>query len=175
MGWHNGAVIQERRRTRRVLLVLMVAYSVVIGLVTLTPAHVDQHHDGWIGALLGFFSAHRLTGWLTFATVEKLANVAMFVPFGFLLAMLMRRSRWWIGWLTGALFSCFIEGTQGTLLAATRVADVSDLITNTLGAGIGAVLAVLLRRRTDSSDDPVPRDQRAGAKSTTSGGEQGAR
>ncbi|SDT24720.1 VanZ family protein [Microlunatus soli] len=144
-----------RRPRRRLLRVAAIAYTVVIGLVTLTPGAIDPNHRGPIGRLLDLLARHPVTGWLTFDRVEKLANVAMFVPFGFLLALLAGRRRWWVGLITGAVFSCLIEGIQGTLLAATRVADVSDLITNTIGAGIGALVAIAVTTRSGSPEAEI--------------------
>ena len=95
-----------------------------------------------------------MTSWLTYTLVEKLANVAMFVPFGFLLALHMGRRRWWVGWAAGAAFTCLIEGAQVTLLSPTRFGTISDLITNTLGAGIGAVLALLIMVLLPERDEP---------------------
>lgn len=135
-------------------LVLLILYTVFIGFMTLTPYQLDVSPAGPIGRLLQFFADHQMTSWLTYTLVEKLANVAMFVPFGFLIALHKGRRRWWVGWVAGAVFTCLIEGTQATLLSPTRYATISDLITNTLGAGIGAVLALVLMILLPSRDDP---------------------
>lgn len=135
-------------------LVLLIFYTLFIGFMTLTPMQLDVSPAGPIGRLLQFFADHQVTSWLTYALVEKLANVAMFVPFGLLVALHMGRRRWWIGWAVGAAFTLLIEGTQATLLSPTRYGTISDLITNTLGAGIGAVLALVLMVLLPSRDDP---------------------
>jgi VanZ family protein len=54
------------------------------------------------------------------------------------------RRRWWLGWVTGIAFTCLIEGAQATLLSPTRFATISDLVTNSLGAGIGAPSSALI-------------------------------
>lgn len=125
-------------------LVMLIFYTLFIAFVTLSPQQLDTSPEGPIGRLLEFFSSHRVTEWLTYGRVEKLANVAMFVPFGFLLALQLGRRRWWIAWVAGVAFTCLIEGAQATLLSPTRFATISDLITNTIGAGIGAVLALIV-------------------------------
>lgn len=127
------------------MLLVLIGYTLVIGVITLTPGSPDPHHDGPVGRLLELFARHPVTRWMTFDRAERLANVAMFVPFGFLSALLCGR-RWWLAVVVGAAYSCLIEGTQATILAASRVADVGDLITNTLGAAIGAALAVAVLR-----------------------------
>ena len=125
-------------------LALLIFYTLFIAFMTLTPQQLDTGPESPIGRMLEFFSSHRLTEWLTYGRVEKLANVAMFVPFGLLLALHLGPRRWWLGWVIGAAFSGVIEGAQATLLSPTRYATISDLVTNTVGAGIGAALALAL-------------------------------
>ncbi|WP_235350153.1 VanZ family protein [Brevibacterium sp. UCMA 11752] len=140
-------------------LVLLILYTVFIGFMTLTPYQLDVSPGGPIGRLLQFFADHQVTSWLTYTLVEKLANVAMFVPFGFLLALHMGRRRWWVGAAAGAAFTCLIEGAQVTLLSPTRYGTISDLVTNTLGAVIGAVLALVLMILLPPRDEPEEVDR----------------
>jgi glycopeptide antibiotics resistance protein len=133
-----------KRRVQTVPLALLILYTIFIGLVTLSPQQMDTEPGSFIAELLDFLASHPVTAWIDYDTLEKLANVGMFVPFGFLMALQVGRRRWWIGWVAGIAFTCLIEGTQATLLSATRFATVSDLVTNSLGAGIGAALALLV-------------------------------
>ena len=82
------------------------------------------------------------------ATLQVVFNVVLFIPWGVI-------ARQYLSWsipvsvLTGALASGLIEATQFTGLwglygCSYRVADVDDLITNTLGALIGALIAPLV-------------------------------
>src|SRR5699024_5917062 len=80
-----------------VQLVLLIFYTIFIGLVTLTPRQLDTSPGSLIGRLLTFLASHRVTQWLTYERVEMLANVGMFVPFGLLLALHLGRKRWWWG------------------------------------------------------------------------------
>ncbi len=132
-----------QRSVRTVPLALLILYTIFIGLVTLSPQQLDTSPGSFIAGLLDFLASHRLTAWIDYDILEELANVGMFVPFGFLVSLQAGRRRWWLGWVTGIAFTCLIEGTQATLLSATRFATVSDLVTNSLGAGIGAVLALI--------------------------------
>lgn len=141
------------QRTVGAPLALLVLYTLFIAAVTLSPQQPGTGPDTLIGHLLDLFAAHRETAWLTYERVEKLGNVAMFIPFGLLAALHFGRRRWWLGFAIGASFSAAIEIFQGTVLTQTRFATLSDLVTNTLGAGIGALLgvccmAVWPRRRT---------------------------
>ena len=68
-----------------------------------------------------------------------LLNVAMFVPFGFLLPLLWKPcKKWYVAIPSGFVFSLLIELIQ--LLTRRGVCDVDDLFCNTLGAVIGYFL-----------------------------------
>ncbi|GAB3370825.1 VanZ family protein [Amycolatopsis echigonensis] len=81
---------------------------------------------------------------------QVLFNVAFFVPWGVFLRRLFRRS---IGFAiaSGFLVSLAIETTQLTgvwflMECPYRLFDTGDLLSNTVGAGIGALLAPVVRR-----------------------------
>lgn len=98
--------------------------------------------------------------------LQVVFNVVLFVPWGVLVRGYLQRPAW-VAILTGALASLFVEVTQATGLwfiypCAYRVADVDDLLTNTLGAVIGAAIAPLFlfwmpRREALAADRLVPR------------------
>lgn len=70
-----------------------------------------------------------------------LLNVAMFIPFGAFLPLLIKPLRkWYAPILAGGLFSLFIELLQ--LALGTGICDVDDLFANTLGAWVGGFLAL---------------------------------
>lgn len=84
----------------------------------------------------------------SFTVLQVVFNVILFIPWGII-------ARRYLGWnflvavFTGFLASVFIETTQYTGLwfiydCAYRVADVDDVILNTTGAFIGAVIAPLV-------------------------------
>lgn len=73
-------------------------------------------------------------------TANFYGNIALFVPLGLLLAWLLYG--WLIGrvivaWVLGAALSASIELTQSTM---DRVVDVNDIILNSSGAVLGAIL-----------------------------------
>ena len=73
---------------------------------------------------------------------EKLLNIAIFIPVGLLAGFLFKRHRVLIALLIGLAVSLSIECSQ---LAWSRGEfDVDDLFNNTLGAGIGGVIAMLI-------------------------------
>lgn len=72
-----------------------------------------------------------------------LLNVVLFVPLGAFLVLITGRAWWWVT-LLAAAGSGVIEIVQGLWLA--REATWSDVLANTLGACVGAVLVSLLAR-----------------------------
>lgn len=85
---------------------------------------------------------------LHFDVLQVAFNVALFVPLGVIVRRYLHHSVL-TATLAGLAISCFIELTQYTGLwfiypCAYRVADVDDVILNTTGALVGAVLAPLL-------------------------------
>lgn len=84
----------------------------------------------------------------SYVVLQVVLNVALFVPWGVFVRRLFGRS-WWFAGLSGAAVSFVIEATQGTGLwgiygCAYRYADIDDVITNTTGALIGALIAPVL-------------------------------
>ena len=128
---------------RRVLTFLTgVALAVVLG-VTIVPS------GGWTAfglenhALASIVAnvqpkAGDLTAWMT--ANDGPLNVVLFVPLGFFLALLLRRP------ISAALLcvalSLAIECYQAAL--TTRVATFADVVANGVGAGIGALAAVVV-------------------------------
>lgn len=129
-------------RTRRVLTALTgAALAVVLG-VTLVP------WGGWTafgleddvpGRILADLwpRAGDLTAWAHAA--DGPLNVVLFVPLGFFLALLLRRPV--RAALLCAVLSLGIECYQAAL--TSRVGAFADVVANSLGAGIGALAAVV--------------------------------
>lgn len=79
------------------------------------------------------------------ALTERILNVILFLPFGFLLPVIWERFRTIIPTvLAGLLFSLTIELSQ---LFTFRATDINDLIGNTLGTVLGFLLAKAVSRR----------------------------
>lgn len=99
---------------------------------------------------------------------QRALNVLLFVPAGVFLVLVV--GRWWSGVVLGPLglgllaaYSLAIEITQLQLARLDRACDVTDLVDNVLGAGIGFAVGVLLlpvvrpwRDRPRSRDTRVP-------------------
>ena len=118
----------------------LVAYTVVVAVVVLTPVSYSGIVNGignWMREDLRITSFG--SGWIEFS-----ANIAMFLPLGFFLTLFFRHP--WYGTILALVLSAGVEIAQ--IVIPDRVASVRDVVSNTLGAAIGAFLAWLfvLRR-----------------------------
>ena len=80
-------------------------------------------------------------------TLDVLLNIALFVPFGAAFALRHSRAARAIAWATGAslLLSVAIELSQ-LLIVRGRDPSLSDIVANTLGGSVGAIVTVLRPR-----------------------------
>lgn len=123
---------------------LLALYGVVVALVVFWPTPVDRDYQDAIIRLLSVLHRHGVPEWFGYRALEFSGNVAIFVPLGFLVFFVLPRRRWWLALLIVPALSVTIECTQALLLAQ-RFATVSDVVSNSLGAVIGVLLALLLR------------------------------
>lgn len=103
-----------------------------------------------------------------FLAIDVIGNVFVFIPIGFtfagVLSVLPGVRRFVLAVGGGVLLSLFIETVQLRIL--TRATDVDDLIFNTLGAAIGAVLLIGIQR-VNRLRNPVGPRSRNGAEDET--------
>jgi glycopeptide antibiotics resistance protein len=122
--------------------VLLVPYAIGLALIVWLPASIAGRVTGIAFRLARYVSEHFGVALSTSYTVfEFLANIALFVPFGLLLAAAWPRRSPWLIILIGYAVSATIELVQ-TLLPS-RFPTLSDVIANTLGTIIGCVVARL--------------------------------
>lgn len=137
-----------RPAARGLAVAASAVYLVALGLLTLGPQ--PESANGGLQAIADLLAAWPPTAWVTYLMLEFLANVVLFIPAGVLVVVWAGGARWWLGPLVGLALSASIEGIQAVALP-DRVADVRDLVANTLGALLGAAVPALLtgfRRRT---------------------------
>jgi glycopeptide antibiotics resistance protein len=125
---------------RRVTLWVTLAYVLVLALIAFWPTPVDRDIHGSLLGVIGWLHNHGAPRWVDYDFIQFSANVALFVPVGLLVGMFAGRRRWWLGIVVGFLTSCGIELGQ-LMFLPERYATVNDVIANTLGAVIGALLA----------------------------------
>ncbi len=148
-------VLATRSRLGMVSAVAVAGLSwslVAIALVTLVPTRADVgivpaedrsescswDYGGPSGAAFEVFGLD-----------QRALNVLLFVPAGLFLVLAV--GRWWSGVVLAPLglaalaaYSFAIELTQLQLARIDRACDVTDIVDNVLGAGIGFVIGVLL-------------------------------
>src|SRR3546814_4583455 len=71
-------------RVRRFLLAALAIYVLTLVLIAFWPTHVDRDAGPLLAAI------ERLFPWATQRRLEFTANIALFVPFGLLLTLLVR-------------------------------------------------------------------------------------
>jgi glycopeptide antibiotics resistance protein len=131
---------------RRALLAALAGYSVLLALVLGWPTPVDAPVAGTLRGLLVRLHELGVPAWVTYGKVEFGANIALFVPLGLLLALLLRRRHWWLAAVSGLGLSLLAEIGQAAL-RPHRLGSLRDVLANTLGTVIGAGLVALARRR----------------------------
>ena len=134
---------QPPRFSLRWLTVWAVILMVVVVALLVWPSKVDGPLVTLVRAAHASFGFGSLDEAVRLAGV--LANVLLFVPVGFIVGLATRR--WWLGLAIGVAISAGSELVQ--LALPSRVASVEDVIANSLGAALGAgiALAALAHRR----------------------------
>lgn len=140
-------VVARRLHARRVLsLAALVSVACIVAL-TVVP------RDG-LAALAGVEAPESFRELALFSRSEWRAattgwadgtdgplNVLLFMPAGFLWGLVVRRRVLVLGGLAG--LSLAIELYQG--ISGTRITNPADVVANTIGAGVGIVMAIALR------------------------------
>ncbi|TFC56975.1 MULTISPECIES: VanZ family protein [unclassified Cryobacterium] len=134
--------------------VLLASYVLVILLATLWPTPLDQGYSAAIQKVLDVVHRNGVPEWFGYNKLEFSANVAMFVPLGFLAALLLPARVWWLALVLCPALSIAIEVSQATFLAA-RFATATDVVSNSIGAVIGILVAVVLRSAVYERDQKV--------------------
>lgn len=137
-----------------VALALLVAYSIVVVFAVFWPTPIDRDYQGSIVKLLDVLHRHGLPDWFGYNKLEFVANIGMFVPLGFLIALVLPARAWWASVLILPLASATIELLQGAILSE-RFASPWDVAANSTGALVGALLAVTVRALVHARDQKV--------------------
>jgi len=135
-------------------LALVLGYGLIVILATMWPTPLDQGFASSINRLLAVLHRNGIPEWFGYTKLEFSANVLMFVPLGFLVSMLLPVRVWWLALIICPGLSVAIELTQGLALSA-RFATVSDVLSNSLGAIIGALIAVMIRAAIYDRDEKI--------------------
>lgn len=135
-------------------LTVLIAYTGFILAMTLSPRQLDVTVQRLVVRLVDVLHRYGVPTWFGYGEVEFLANILMFIPFGFILALLLP-VRWaWLSTVVSGGFSSAIEWFQGEYLDE-RVSSLWDIIANTSGGFLGFVVAWTLRAIVHSRDRRV--------------------
>ncbi len=125
---------------------VLVAMLVPLAFVAFWPSPIDRPVQSDLARLLKFLHSHGIPKWFNYKFVEASANVALFVPVGAVASMAFPAKRWWQVGAFGLIVSGCMELGQ-LLFLDNRFASPLDLVTNTGGAVIGALLASAVLKR----------------------------
>ena len=91
-----------------------------------------------------YFRYYRTLGMPLFL-INIVGNMVAFMPFGFFLTIISRRSRKWYNTVSfGLIFSLILETLQ--LIFKVGSFDVDDMLLNTVGAGLGFLVYRTVQR-----------------------------
>lgn len=132
---------------RETALALFVLYCGGMAMLTLTPRDFhpyDALRYGYAGPFfrIGTLNTALLRS-LRYSKTIFLANVLLFLPFGWMRGMLWRGSRWYSVTALACAITGFIELCQ---LLVGRAFDVDDLLLNALGTVLGWLLWRLFQK-----------------------------
>ena len=124
------------------LSLMTFVYMGFVGLVTLTPSASAPIP---VGLAIRVLNAFHRRGYFEVVTVERmefLANIAMFVPIGVFLLLLVGAERWFLALFLPFFLTAFIETAQRGIPG--RTPDPRDVVANTMGGIAGVVVAMIL-------------------------------
>lgn len=124
---------------------MLAAMLVPLTLIAFWPSPVDAPVQGQLADVLKFLHSHDVPAWVNYQFVEASANVLLFVPLGAVAGLAYPKRPWWRTGILGFLVSGCIELGQ-LLFLHNRFASLADIVTNSGGAVIGALLASLVLR-----------------------------
>jgi glycopeptide antibiotics resistance protein len=129
-------------RRHPLLSVVTFVYLGIVGWLTLGPQPLDDEPNGVLFRLLEVLGRYRATEWVTYNGIEFAANIAMFVPIGLFFLLLLGRSSWLTAVFAGVGLTFAIETVQ--IFLPARVSDPRDLLSNSIGALVGVLAALIV-------------------------------
>ena len=131
------------RRVRAGAIAAAVVYALVLASIAFTARPVDEGFGPTLQRGLDVLHGIGVPVWVDYSTVEFTANIALFVPLGVVVVLLVGLDRWWWGAVAGLVASSTIELGQLVFLPG-RFASADDVLANTTGAVIGALVGVVV-------------------------------
>jgi len=126
---------------------VLLAYAVALAAIAFWPVPVDSGAGPLLRAITRVFPV------LTYDRIEFAANIALFIPFGVLVTLLVRQA--WLVLPLGFLTTLVIETAQALLLDR-RTPSVLDLVANMAGVCVGLLVVVFVRWLQEERQVAVP-------------------
>lgn len=124
--------------------IVLAAMLVPLAFIAFWPSPVDQPVQGQLAGILQYLHHNGIPAWFNYRFVEASANVLLFVPLGLVSRLSFPQKQWWRVGAFGLLISGCMELGQ-LLFLHNRFASPLDLVTNTSGAILGALLLTALK------------------------------
>ena len=140
----------------RFAAVIAALYLAALLAIAFWPTPVDRPLSGNLTSVIAWLHAHGMPLFIGYNQVEFAANIALFMPFGYLAGIWSRT--WWHPVAAGLAASVLIEYGQEVFLP-DRFSSMFDIVANTLGAAAGAGLCLMLRflqQRRDNAPGTPP-------------------
>jgi len=133
-------------RRDRVIFVIGLGAVILVLVITLSPTPVDRSFRDVIAHAIDGIRAVPGWGWMSWAWLDRFANVLLFVPVGLVLIRWLPRAHFrWTTLATALLLSLGIELVQWVLLPR-RTASISDVISNIVGVGGTLIVWEIVQR-----------------------------
>ena len=147
------------RLRQPVLAAVTFCYLMLVGWLTLGPQPLDASGRGLLHQIIRYISGDNRLDWITYALVEFIANIVLFIPVGVLFVLLLGWRRWWLAVVLGIALTVSIEAAQ--LVIPGRVTDPRDVVSNSIGSTIGVALVLVTtasraKRPRTVVDEPSP-------------------
>lgn len=127
----------------RFSVIIAIIYLIALALTVFWPTPVDRPISGTLTQVIRWLHDHGMPKFIGYNKIEFAANIALFIPMGFIAATWLKKA--WVGIVLSALASLFIEIGQALWLP-NRFPSTMDIVANTLGGAIGVGVLVLERK-----------------------------
>ncbi|HYI32902.1 MAG TPA: VanZ family protein [Glaciibacter sp.] len=133
---------------------LALVYGTFLAYIALWPSPIDRPVSPLLGRVIEELHERGVPAFVNYGLIEFSANIALFMPVGILLGLVVPLRIWPLSLMLGPVLSVAIEVVQHTFLSA-RYATVSDVIANSIGATIGVLIAASARALIAERDQRV--------------------
>lgn len=137
-----------------IVAILAAVYGIFLAFVVFWPSPIDRPVASLLTRVIAELHERGVPEFVDYGFIEFSANVALFVPVGFIFGLIVPL-RWFpVALLLGPLLSGGIEVAQHFLLDG-RYSTIADVIANSIGATLGVFIAITIRAIVAVRDEKV--------------------